>query len=235
MSVDYNNQLHDDGRERGLSSARTVARMVYEVFRPDSVLDVGCGFGYWLRAFQDLGAKRVAGIDGDYIDRSKLEIDPACFHPMDINQPIRPLGSFDLAMTIEVAEHLQPSTSDRFVDYLCAASKVVLFSAGIPGQPGHRHINARWPYDWAARFARRGYTALDFIRPRIWHDESMMLCHRQNLHLYVHESLLVRPEVQALPRMNCLTLVDFDTLQELLGVRASLRRILGRLTGRGRD
>jgi SAM-dependent methyltransferase len=232
MTIKYLNEYHDAGKARGIKSAEAVTRLVHDVVKPGSVVDVGCGHGYWLRAFMNLRARSVTGIDGDYIDRAKLEIPVDRFVEMDLNRP-RPLAnSFDLAMSIEVAEHLRPSSSDGFVDFLCSLSTCILFSAGIPGQPGRYHINARWPYFWSEKFGSRGYVALDFIRPRIWHDEDLMLCHRQNILLYVHRDLAGTAPYRDLPRMNCLTLVDYDVILQQLSARESLRRIVRKLLRR---
>lgn len=51
---------------------------------------------------------------------------------------------FDLAMTIEVAEHLTPVRADSFVEDLTRLSDVVLFSAAIPAQGGINHVNEQW-------------------------------------------------------------------------------------------
>ncbi len=66
---------------RSLQSARIVLGRVFPLLRPRRVLDVGCGVGPWLRAALDLGATEVIGMDGDYVDRAALMIEPACLHP----------------------------------------------------------------------------------------------------------------------------------------------------------
>jgi len=229
MTIAYSNELHDRSRERGYTSARVIAPFVYDLIKPASVVDVGCGHGYWLKTFELLGAGQVLGIDGEYIDRKKLEIPEDRFMSMDLNDP-KPVGfRVDLAISIEVAEHLTPQAAAPFVSFLCRLSPCVLFSAAIPGQPGHCHINPQWPAYWAELFKAQGYVALDCIRPRVWHEDSLMLCHRQNMLLYVHESLAGNKVFGSLPRMNCLTLIDHDVLQQLLCTRASLQRMWGRL------
>lgn len=64
-----------------LESARVVASVVTDLFKPESVVDIGCGLGAWLRAFQEEGAQTLRGLDGDYVDRSRLRIDPSQIHP----------------------------------------------------------------------------------------------------------------------------------------------------------
>ena len=54
-------------------SAMAVIPLVLELYRPGSVVDVGCGLGGWLAAFQACGVEDILGIDGDYVDRKMLD------------------------------------------------------------------------------------------------------------------------------------------------------------------
>ena len=74
-------------------------------------MDVGCGTGAWLRAFAErVDDLEVKGIDGDYVDRSKLLFDQNRFVAADLTRMGRIDGRYDLALCLEVAEHL-PSRS----------------------------------------------------------------------------------------------------------------------------
>ena len=53
-------------------SARVVVDELFNLLRPDSVLDVGCGRGGWLAAWESAGCAQVCGVDGDYVDRTQL-------------------------------------------------------------------------------------------------------------------------------------------------------------------
>lgn len=232
MNIAYDNEHHLRSFARGIQSAGRVAGLVYPVVGPRSVVDVGCGLGYWLRAFLDAGAGEVLGLDGDYLDRSRMAIPAEAFRVMDLNRPEAINRSFDLALSIEVAEHLRPESGPTFVAFLCDLSPCVLFSAAIPGQPGHNHINARWPGYWKALFQERGYVGFDFLRPAIWHDESLMLCHRQNLLFFAREDVAPRFDALNLPRTNCLTLVDEGVLEAQFTLRATLDRLVDHLKRR---
>ena len=72
-------------------------------------------------------------------------------------------------------------------------------SAAPPGQGGHDHVNER-SYDyWRALFLRRGYLALDFLRPRILADTAIAPWYRYNTLLYVSGDAMTRlsPALQA--------------------------------------
>lgn len=165
-------------------SAAAVIPHVIKLASPASVLDVGCGVGSWLAEWISAGVPDVVGLDGDYVDRSALEISAANFQSADLSQPFSLGRRFDLVQSLEVAEHLDESCADGFVECLAAHADTVLFSAAIPGQGGTRHVNEQWPSYWIAKFARHGFRALDVIRPAIWTDPAIEYWYRQNTLLF---------------------------------------------------
>jgi hypothetical protein len=91
---------------------------------------------------------------------------------------------FDLAMSLEVAEHLHEKAADNLVRQLTRLSDRILFSAAIPGQGGLHHLNERPPAHWAEKFQDCGFTQLDILRPHFWDDERIAWWYRQNFFLY---------------------------------------------------
>lgn len=171
------------------ASAKLIAGICQELLQPRSVIDIGCGVGTWLAAFEALGVSDIAGYDGDWVDRQLLQISGNAFHPVDLNQRLSIDRRYDLALSLETAEHLQPQRSETLVADLVALAPAVLFSAAIPHQGGTDHINERWQDYWAGLFAAHGYTAKDCIRPRIWENPASALWYAQNTLLYVNESV----------------------------------------------
>lgn len=152
-----------------------------------SVADIGCGTGTWLAAALELGATSAFGIEGDWVTSAMLDDTGIIFAPQDLEQ--RFTGPrVDLAISLEVGEHLSPARADSFVTDLVALAPAVLFSAAIPGQGGVAHINEQWQSWWATRFATHGYTAHDVVRPAIWTDEAIPAWYRQNTVLYLDET-----------------------------------------------
>jgi hypothetical protein len=150
-----------------------------------SAVDVGCGVGTWLAALLEDGCEDVVGYEGDWVPTEYLRIPANRLIRCDVSQAIKADRRFDLAMSLEVAEHLQPEAADRFVASLCELSDFVLFSAAVPNQTGENHINEQWPEYWARLFAERSYVCLDWIRPQVWKDESIPWWYRQNTVLFV--------------------------------------------------
>jgi SAM-dependent methyltransferase len=187
MSGPYDNQFFESHAEGSLASARTIVPYVVSLIGCKSVVDVGCGQGYWLAAFREAGVDDIQGFDGDYVAKEKLAIPPEAFTPCDLNRPLEVTRRFDLAMSLEVAEHLRPEVSGAFVDSLTALSPAVLFSASLPFQDGTHHVNEEWIEFWVDMFKQRGYLAIDCLRPRFWNDSRVEWWYAQNAVLYIEK------------------------------------------------
>jgi SAM-dependent methyltransferase len=179
-------QYYDDSffvgqADASRASATVVVPIVNEIVQPCSVLDVGCGVGGWLAEWQSNGVGDVCGVDGDYVDRAGLQIDPALFMPTDLEKPFSLGRRFDLAQCLEVAEHLDAASASTLVQSLAQHSDTVLFGAAIPGQGGAHHVNEQWPSYWVEMFAREGFRAFDVVRPLIWDDTRVQVWYRQNM------------------------------------------------------
>jgi hypothetical protein len=191
------------------SSAAVVAPLVADIVRPKSVVDVGGGEGWWAKAFADLGCD-VLGVDGSYVEQASVV--PFAAH--DLEQPLTGLGSFDLAVCLEVAEHLSPLRAGTFVADLCSLADVVLFSAAVPGQGGVGHINEQPPGYWVDLFEANGYRVSGALRWRIWRDDRVENWYRGNLLIAARR---VTRNLQALfagpaadPRIHAIHPVLFD-------------------------
>lgn len=190
--VIYDDKFFDALEKGVLESARVIVPHVVKLVKPRSVVDVGCGRGAWLRVFQENGVTVLRGLDGEYVDTSKFLVDPALFTPADLDRPFVVGGVYDLAVCLEVAEHLSDRSAHRLVRTLTGAAPVVLWSAAIPGQGGTDHLNEQWPWYWQALFAEHGYRKLDPFRRKLWHDRRIESYYRQNILLYASDSAISR-------------------------------------------
>jgi SAM-dependent methyltransferase len=156
---------------------------------PTSVVDVGCGLGQWLEAFvRHMPGVEVLGLDGHHVPRERMRISSTHFLPVDLSAPasirLPRAKKFDLALSLEVAEHLTEDKADDFVGFLASLSDAVLFSAAIPGQTGENHHNEQWPDYWVAKFGRVGFIPFDEIRWKIWNLQGVSWWYKQNMLLF---------------------------------------------------
>ncbi len=185
-SYTYDASFFEHTTRVSLASARKIVSVVQRLLPVRSVLDAGCAQGAWLSVWRDAGVDDYAGLDGDYVDRTRMHIDPKHFVPHDLGQRFDLARRFDLAQSLEVAEHLPASRAEGFVDDLTRHADAVLFSAAPPGQGGENHINEQ-PYEyWRDFFARREYALYDCVRPLVRDDDEVAVWYRHNVFLFLH-------------------------------------------------
>ena len=171
-------------------SADRILTILAEYLQPASVLDVGCGLGAWLAVLQSRGVDDLRGIDGPWLKPADAVCDASLLEVTDLEAGFDLGRRFDLVLCLEVAEHLSPQAAERFVESLARHSSAILFSAAIPFQGGHHHLNERFLSYWASLFAKHGFQPLDIIRGRIWHDQQVVWWLRQNVVLFAHADLI---------------------------------------------
>jgi SAM-dependent methyltransferase len=198
-SPEYFSSIRDQSRE----SAAVVAPLVVQQLQPRSVVDVGCGTGAWANAFKSAGIPEVLGIDGEYCRRASLEIEPEEFLAADLTQSIELPRRYELAVCLEVAEHLEARYADQLVESLTRMAPFVLFSAAIPHQGGEHHVNEQWPSYWISLFNARGYDATDTLRPRLWSNRSVAWWYSQNMLLFVAREALADSPRLTTPTPSC--------------------------------
>jgi SAM-dependent methyltransferase len=156
-------------------SASAVAPIVYDIVRPRSMLDVGCGQGEWLEAFSlpDMLGVDIAAPEGESFLRHDLTV------PLDLGR------TFDLVVSLEVGEHLPGEAADTLVASIVRHAGTIMFSAAVLGQEGIGHINCQPHEYWHEKFAAHGYEVEDSVRPLIANNLSVSPWYRNNIVLYV--------------------------------------------------
>jgi SAM-dependent methyltransferase len=149
--------------------------------RPDTVLDVGSGFGKYgtlAREYAapsrvdalDMTAPRFPGYDHVYLGDLR-ELDRVL--PLDAPR-------YDLALFVDVIEHFEKAEGHRVLAGLLKRSRRVLVTTPlgfraqeIPGMPFETHRSGWWPWDFGGYRVRRrqifpGHFSRHLKLPRLW-------------------------------------------------------------------
>lgn len=131
-----------------------------------NVCDVGCGIGSYIQKAADHN-KRIRGyeIALDYAQKYMRDDVVSQVRKWDFTQELtqdilETDGKYDLVMSFETAEHIEPSGSETFVKNLINLTQptgMIVFTAGPPGQEGCGHINCRDKQFWIELFEQNGW------------------------------------------------------------------------------
>lgn len=166
----YDAEFYEQSVERAaVRSAVRIAGTVVAELKPSLVIDVGCGTGALLEALRDKGC-RVHGLEyaeaaleycrGRGLDVRKFDLERDDFGSDE---------TFDVAISLEVAEHLPGCAADRYIDLLVRLSPVVVFTAAPPGQGGTDHVNEQPSSYWTSKFHHRGFEYAE-EQSRLWRE-----------------------------------------------------------------
>lgn len=132
-------------------------RYLAERDRPESVLDVGCGQGAYLKYFLSKGTARIMGVDAvaeqfDYLQWGE-------YRQIDLGKRFELTETFDLVICMGVIADLQVNSDAVLVDNISRhARDRIVFSVGKPGQASGKNsgINRSLAH-WLELFATAGW------------------------------------------------------------------------------
>jgi cyclopropane fatty-acyl-phospholipid synthase-like methyltransferase len=186
--ANYNENFYKTVESVSNNSAKEFLPIVKNIIpKLETAVDFGCGTGEWLFTMKKLYGTKIHGYDGDYA-KGTLVIDNSEFTPINFEttMPPAPTTKVDLAMSVEVAEHIDVSRARAFVDALCQQSDYILFGAARPKQGGLHHVNEQPQSYWANMFIDNGYTPVD-LRLQVLFLNKISYFYRQNTLLYVKD------------------------------------------------
>ena len=142
----YKKTLRHD-RQR---SYAIISKYILDTLKPDlnSVVDYGCGAGWFLYYFKKFGIKDLLGIEPNKQMLSVLDKSiKNNIKFLDLRKEIDLNRVFDIAMNIEVAEHIDKEFADIIIQNITRHTDFLVFSAATPGQRGHGHVNEQ-PFEY---------------------------------------------------------------------------------------
>lgn len=167
----------------------------------------------------------MLGIDGDHVNQQDLVIPPGDFLARELRKGLRVDRKFDLAVCLEVGEHLDSRFAALLVRDLTNAADVVLFSAAIPGQGGTHHVNEQWPDYWIERFGRHSFRAVDCVRAAFWDDDDVEYCYAQTSFLFVRNGHRLSARFDAAAAPMPLRVVHPKCLSSTIVLRRVIRNL----------
>lgn len=174
--------------DHNMEDPNQLVPLFYNYFKPNSVIDFGCGIGNFLHSFKTMGVTEVLGIDGPWSNNSLQMLQAQEMLLQNLSEPISVQKKYDLAISLEVAEHLEEMYADKIISDLTGFSNLVIFSAALPNQGGQNHLNEQWPDYWVKKFNAHGFVCYDAIRPLIWNNENIKFWYKQNIFIAVKET-----------------------------------------------
>lgn len=145
-----------------------ITQAIISVLQPKSLIDFGCGNGDIINDFIKKGVNAY-GVEGTVnsipalkamglavTDGNSLSDDNRVLIN-DLRKPIALEKKFDLALSFEVAEHIEEKYTDTFINNLIKASDRILITAAPSGQKGLHHVNCQTQGWWMTKFIKNGY------------------------------------------------------------------------------
>jgi len=157
---------------------------ILKVFKPSSVIDLGCARGEYVKGFLDRGIASH-GIEGSPCCLPELVAPNYNITIADLRKPIcQFLSNIDLVICFEVAEHIEEEYADVFCDNLIKFSHRILLTAAPPGQGGHYHKNCQPKGYWESKMQSRGYSTDLGVLTRV--KEELSISKRKEIRVYIN-------------------------------------------------
>jgi cyclopropane fatty-acyl-phospholipid synthase-like methyltransferase len=175
-----------------------IAKIIADTYQPKTIVEFGCGSGKLSKELAKLGIQ-VTAVDGfaqpDFYGLNVI------FYPCDLNDStaIEKLfcgKQFDLAVCLEVAEHLEPQISSVLIDWLTTVASIVVFSAAVPKQAGDGHINLRPREYWHSEFTQHSFLLADRLREKLRANPNVAVWYRFNTLDYIHCNHPQAPKIE---------------------------------------
>ena len=160
-----------------------------------SVVDAGCAIGEYVNWLYVKGIS-AWGIEGSAAASEFMVTQN--YSIWDLRRPIQGYGypapgalKYTIAISLEVAEHIEPEYAGVYLDNLCLLSDTILMTAAHPGQKGHGHVNCQEKEWWTCEMQKRYYKR-DFTMERIWQESLRRWNHRKEVAVYAKNVMIFK-------------------------------------------
>jgi len=159
LNATYTKAFFKENIRVSANSASLLIKKIVDKFPlTKSVVDLGCGNGIYLNEFTKNGIESILGVDGSKYSKTESLVDRTLITKGDLRYDMNIDRKFDVALCIEVAEHLDSKYADQLVENITRVSNLAIFTAAPPGQGGVDHVNERPKSYWISMFNKRDFT-----------------------------------------------------------------------------
>jgi len=180
--------FHEPGDWEGLGA------LILRYCPARSVVDIGCGHGIVLDGLRRADPSiDLRGYDGSPTARDRARARGISVDPLDVVALSKSeaatlagrIALFDLALCLEVAEHIPSWHSGKLLTILAGAPRLV-FSAARPNQGGQLHVNERPAGYWIDRLAVVGFRLSPFDAALRTELQSLAVppWYKENIHVF---------------------------------------------------
>jgi len=168
-----------------------IAVQIKKIINPKTAIDIGCAKGFLVEKLRE-NEVEAYGIDISEYAISEVEnsVKPYC----KVGSILNPIDSkYDLAICIEVLEHLFEEDAKIAISNICKCSNDVIFSSTPTDIHEKTHHNVKKPSYWAKLFAENGFyrdtdSDYSFITPwaarfkkKIMSEEELLVSYEDQL------------------------------------------------------
>lgn len=180
----YSADFYSNMRSVSASSYAFLANWIFNYCSPKSAIDWGAGSGELLMDLHTNHQVQVKALEGDWVREIPTNLPKLHYEFRDLRFPLKLEEKFDIAICLEVAEHLEDEFAQTLIDGICSSSDLVFFSAAVPYQGGTNHVNEKWPIYWAKRFHKAGFVLSYDPREELWDNPEIADYYKQNLLIF---------------------------------------------------
>jgi hypothetical protein len=179
----------------------------------DSVIEFGSGQGSWIseaKKFFNIANSACLAIDGPWAQHWHDSSVP--FIACDLNKSSvatvlksdeRVQARYELAICVEVCEHLSVEAAKSVVNSICDRASIVIFGSALTGQFGQGHRNCRSHYYWQAMFLSHGFKLFDAFRSHTFEaSQDVPPWYAQNTYLYIRSDYIASMESTELAQVS---------------------------------
>lgn len=156
MSTDLYADEFYSKRVKYCRRAPVMCQGIIDMWHPKTVIDAGCALGDLVNEFINQKIDAV-GIEGNNACLPYIQCPSGCIRILDLSKKIDLGRRFSVAISLEVAEHIEEQYADIYINNMCKFSNILVMSVCDYGETNKIHCNVKTRSYWIKKFDKKGY------------------------------------------------------------------------------